>query len=631
MLFGGGSVACEVDPDRAPMASHEELNPSGHSSLSNAAHGRGNRIRRPLQLGFIAGAGAFALGVALIFSHGWLQWAMLAGGVFGIAFGVWKLLADAATAQQLERGNPELAVKLTSQLPVMVYQFRTYPTGHSSVTYTNDAIRTIYEADPDVVKKDGSRLLDLVHPGDLKSMQESLKHSYFTLEPWAGEFRVVLPKGGLQWRFAQARIERLPDGGTLWHGFVADITEKKRAEESHKHVERMRIAKEKAEDSDRAKNAFLAMMSHEIRTPMHAVTGYLDILRTSGCTPTQLEYVESAQVGARNMISLLDDLLAVSRMESGDMEVSPHDFELKEWLRGLAAIFRKQVEGKGLTWTFQMGDDLPEVLFSDRVRLTQCLFGLLDNAVKFTAAGSIHLKVARQAGVQSQRVRFDIEDSGAGISEDQLPRIFEPFSRGDESSHRKFGGVGLGLSICHNLTRLLGGTLSASSTLGEGSTFSLEIPVRNFHAQTHPAADAEDLPAEKDQGPLNLHILIVEDQKTNQRLMGLLLKKLGCTYDLAENGLIAISKFSQGRYDAILMDIQMPELDGIAATKRIRLMEQIPHNEFPVPIIAVTANAFDTDREECLAIGMNGFLAKPVRSQQLSDSLRRSKHRAFRN
>ncbi len=613
------------------MASAEEFEKSEVHPTTNVTAGNASRGRHAIRIGLITGAGILVMALGLIFSEGWIQWAVLLGMSLGAAFWVWKLLADAATAHQLEPGNPELAAKLTGQLPVMVYQFRTYPTGHSSVTYTNDAIRTIYEADPEVVKNDGSRLLDLVHPGDLKALQSSLKHSYLTLEPWAGEFRVVLPKGGLQWRFAQALIERLPDGGTLWHGFVADITEKKRAEESDKYAERMRIAKEKAEDSDRAKNAFLAMMSHEIRTPMHAVIGFLDLLRSSGCTNAQLEYVGSAQEGARNMISLMDDLLAVSRMESGDTEVSIHEFDLQEWLRGLAAIFRKQVEGKQLEWALQIGEDLPEMVSSDRVRLTQCLFGLLDNAVKFTAKGAVRLHVTRQTGGKTERVRFDIEDSGVGIAEDQLSRVFEPFSRGDETSHRKFGGVGLGLSICHNLTRLLGGTLSVSSTLGVGSTFSLEIPVQLSKALTKPIPESRDIASDQDDGPLNMHILIVEDQKTNQRLMGHFLKKLGCTYDLAENGLVAINKFGQERYDVILMDIQMPELDGIAATKRIRLMEQIPENEFPVPIIAVTANAFDTDREECLAIGMNDFLAKPVRCEQLAVSLRQSKRRSFRN
>ncbi len=609
------------------MASAKE--PDMFDLFSPAKRVTGNR--RPILLGLISGAWAVVLGVVLIFSEGWIPYVTLFGATVGAAVWVWKLLADAATARQLEPGNPELAVKLTRQLPVMVYQFRTYPTGHSSVTYTNDAIRTIYEVEPDEVKKDGSRLLDLVHPMDIKAMQASLKNSYLTLTPWAGEFRVVLPKGGLQWRFAQALVERLPDGGTLWHGFVADITEKKRAEESDKYAERMRIAKERAEDSDRAKNSFLAMMSHEIRTPMHAVIGFLDILRTSGCTTAQLEYVDSAQEGACNMLSLLDDLLAVSRMESGDLEVSSQAFEVQEWLRGLAAIFRKQVESKGLTWSFQIGEDLPDTISSDRVRLTQCLFGLLDNAVKFTASGTISFRVARQAGVQIPRIRFDIEDSGVGIAGEKLPKIFEPFSRGDESPDRRFGGVGLGLSICYNLTRLLGGTLSATSTLGTGSVFYLEVPVQNVLITSAPPAFDGELPGEDDEGPLNLHILMVEDQRTNQRLMGLLLKKLGCTYDLAENGLIAIQKFGQSRYDVILMDLQMPELDGLAATKRIRLMEQTPSDGIRVPIIAVTANAFDTDREECLAIGMDDFLPKPVRSEQLAVSLRQSKRRVLRN
>lgn len=550
---------------------------------------------------------------------GWSAYLATGTLLFAVSAWIWKLRADLLVSRRLNPSSPDLLPKLTSQLPVLVYQFRTYPTGHSSVTFASDAIRTIYEVEPEEAKKDGSIILEYLHPDDFDRINKSLRHSYFTLAPWSGEFRVILPKAGLQWRFAQALVERLPDGGTLWHGFVADITEKKRAEESERYGERMRLARDRAEGSERAKNAFLTMMSHEIRTPMHAVMGYLDLLKSSGLSENQNGYVESAQSGARSMLSLLDDLLAVVRIEQGDLDVVAKDFDFADWIRGLSGIFRQQTEAKGLEWKLQLGEKLPESLCTDRVRLTQCLFGILENAVKFTKSGSVALSVTLQEGMVSRRVRMDITDTGPGLSAQDLEKIFEPFARVDESQSRAHGGLGLGLAICHNLAHLLGGTLTATSTVGSGSTFSLELPIGN--PQVKPPAPSSP-PKKSGQHPkLLLHVLIVEDQKTNQLLLGLMLKKIGCTYDFADNGLEGVRKFEEYEYDAILMDLQMPEMDGVTATIKIRSKETKKPSLPPVPIIAVTANAFETDRRECEAAGMNDFLPKPVRVEQLADSL----------
>lgn len=593
--------------------------------------------------GLVGGCLAVVLLLLAVEFSGWSRWTAAATLFLLVSAWIWHLRVEIAVRQRTEKSNPEMVTRLTSNLPVMVYQFRTYPTGRSSVTYTNDAIRTIYEVSPEEVKGDAGFLLDLVHPDDFERVKSLLRHSYFTLEPWSGEYRVVLPKSGVQWRFAQATVERLPDGGTLWHGFVADITEKKRAEESAKYAERMRLAADKAAESDRAKDAFLAMMSHELRTPMHSVIGFLELIQSSDCTPEQREYLESAQTGAKTMVSLLDDLLLIAKKGREAERAEMKEIELAEFLRGVAGVFRKQTEDKGLEWRMEFSEDLPKSFRSDRIRLSQCLFSLLDNAIKFTPTGSVTLKVSLQSGLLSQRLRFDVIDTGTGIPEEQLGRIFEIFARGDESISRKFGGMGLGLSRCHAHVESLCGTLTASSKEGQGSVFSIELPLRQTRASevkepaqtaspSSPPAESAQSPASPESPkqspapvPLKLHILIVEDQPINQKLLAMMLKKIGCTYDLANNGLVAVERFETTHFDAILMDLQMPEMDGISATKKIRYLEQTRGISVPVPIIAVTANAMESDRRECFDCGMNDFLPKPVRAQQLADSLSRAR------
>ncbi len=542
-------------------------------------------------------------------------WVTLSFGMATALF-VWWVRASVMVKQRLRTGNPELLPKLTEHLPVMVYQFRTFPNGHSSVTYTNDAIRTIYEIDPEAAREDGSRMLDLVHPDDRQRIEESLRHSYFAVRPWAGEFRVVLPNAGLQWRFAQAVVERMPDGGTLWHGFVADITSKKLAEESSRFAERMRLAKERAEDSDKAKNSFLAMMSHELRTPMHAVMGFLELLRGDD-RKQDLDHIAAAEKAARAMLAILDDLLELARSESDTSRLVKRAFDLQDWLRGLATIFRSRAEEKNLSFTMHVAEDLPASIETDRVRLTQCLFALLDNAVKFTQQGGIELRVSSSRTPSlSRSVRFEVRDTGIGIPADQLDRIFEPFARADESVKRRFGGLGVGLSICHRICQDLGATLHSQSTVGKGSEFFIEL-----------AVDSVVVPEIKETSPqtetkLDLHILIAEDQATNQKLLGLMLKRLGCTYVVASNGIHAVREFQDTTFDVVLMDIQMPEMDGLSATREIRVIEKNSSASHQTPIIAVTANAFESDREECLGAGMSDFLAKPVNMEKLSNALR---------
>jgi signal transduction histidine kinase/CheY-like chemotaxis protein len=396
-----------------------------------------------------------------------------------------------------------------------------------------------------------------------------------------------------------------------------DAPDKKQAEESSRCADRMRLARDRAEDAGRAKNAFLAMMSHEIRTPMHAVMGHLDLLLSGSLEEAVRGHVESAQTGARSMLALLEDLLAVARIDQEDVQIEEKEFEISEWVRGLTGLFRRQVEAKGLEWRLHLAENLPTTICSDRVRLSQCLFALLENAVKFTVAGYVELRVAWQEGMLSRRLRLEVRDSGPGIPPQDLEKIFEPFARTDESQSCTHGGLGVSLAICHNLTTRLGGTLTATSQPGQGSTFVLEIPLHTSAPPSPPRAPAA--PAEYP--CLDLHILIVEDQKTNQKLLGMMLKKIGCTCEFADNGLEGVRKFQEKTFDAIFMDLQMPEMDGIAAARTIRAMEAEKAARSPVPIIAVTANTFSTDRAECLAVGMNDFLGKPVRVKDLASSL----------
>ena len=371
--------------------------------------------------------------------------------------------------------------------------------------------------------------------------------------------------------------------------------------------EKERLGRERAvaQAATTAKTEFLARMSHEIRTPINAVTGFTDLALRAGDEPTRLDYLRQIRSASRSLLTIINDILDMSRVEAGKLALSIQDFQLRPLVAGVRELFVPQADEKGLELSVAVGEEVPPVLRGDPVRLEQVLVNLVANALKFTERGRIGLTVTLDAATpQEASLRFAVRDTGMGIGPQQRARLFEPFSQGDESITRRFGGTGLGLAICKQLVELMGGQIGVSSEPGQGSTFQFTVRLGRVAAVPQ---DTQPEPESVTRFP-GARVLIVEDNALNQRLAKELLTQLGAGVALAANGLEAVEAAARERFDAILMDVQMPEMDGLEATRRIRAR---PDGK-AVPIIAMTAHALAGSREQCLAAGMSDFIGKPI-------------------
>ena len=398
----------------------------------------------------------------------------------------------------------------------------------------------------------------------------------------------------------EVRTEFLPSGGMVQS--YTDITE-------------LVAAKEAAEAGARAKSAFLATMSHEIRTPLNGVLGMAALLRRSGLSAEQLDQVETIRNCGDALLGIIDDILSFSKLESGMVEIEQVPFGLARLVNAAVRVSLGAAQAKGLELTFELRPELPAFVRGDEKRLRQVLLNLLSNAVKFTPRGSVRLRVRGSEADGEPRLRFEVVDTGIGIPESAKDRLFKEFSQADASINRRFGGTGLGLAISKRLIEAMGGAIGVVSTPGAGSTFWFEIPLQVAEPTAEPADPAADL-----QNPeAALHILVVEDMVVNQKLAKGMLRSLGHVVDIAEDGEAALAKVQARSYDLILMDMQMPRMNGLEATAAIRALE----SSKSVPIIAMTANVFDTDRENCLAAGMNDFVGKPINVSDLAAAIAR--------
>lgn len=393
------------------------------------------------------------------------------------------------------------------------------------------------------------------------------------------------------------------------------VEEKVRVEQQNREIERLLT---EAQQASRLKSEFLANVSHEIRTPMNGILGMTDLVLTTPLTSEQRDYLDTARLSANSLLTLLNDVLDFSKIEAGRLDLNPIAFSLRQCLRETCKMLRVGAAEKGLAVEWEISGDVPDNVVGDPDRLRQVLYNIIGNAVKFTAKGGVYLSVVAESPCEEGAIlRFTVRDTGIGIPRDKQRLIFEAFRQADGSTTRKYGGTGLGLAISSSLVEMMGGSIHVESEIGQGSTFwfMARFGVSPVAPGTKPV-DSESLKnmleaaAERDGAPAGLRILLAEDNPVNQRLAMRLLERRGHKVDLASSGREAIDWLERERFDLILMDLQMPDMDGLEATALIRAREK--QHGGRTPIVALTAHTMKGDRERCLEAGMDNYINKPI-------------------
>ena len=395
-----------------------------------------------------------------------------------------------------------------------------------------------------------------------------------------------------------------------------DVTERNRA------AAELALARDQAIEASRAKSAFLANISHEIRTPMNGVLGMAELMLDGELNEDQRSLAHQVCRSGGEMVELIDDILDISKIEAGQLAIEVADFPLRETIEHACGVARLQGEGKGLAFDLLIEDDVPLDTRGDRQRLRQVIVNLVSNAVKFTSQGKVSMHASTRSATEgSKLLLIEVTDTGIGISKHALDHVFEPFTQADPSTTRNYGGTGLGLAIARELSELMGGRIGARSEPGAGSTFWIELPLEAATTTERPPALHLDSPP-----PLLLswsttpRVLVAEDSPTNQIVIVRTLAHCGCEADVAKDGREALEMLAARRYDAVLMDCQMPGMDGYEATAELRRRESATDH---TPVIALTAHVLNGAREDCLRAGMDDYLAKPIQRQALMAMLQR--------
>ncbi|MFZ4775172.1 MAG: PAS domain S-box protein [Terrimicrobiaceae bacterium] len=463
----------------------------------------------------------------------------------------------------------------------------------------------------------------LVHPDEREKSVAYLLRIVANKEPFRLDYRILRHNdGALRWMAGYGEFEYDASGNPLHLiGCIQDITELKAAEEELRkaneelkhNIQRAEDLAGKAEAATRAKSEFLAVMSHELRTPLNGVLGFAELLSETPLNQEQLDYARTIRDSGDHLLGIVNDILDFSSIEKGTLSIDSARVSVPGLIESASHALRKTAVGKGLEFRCEPSPLVPEQITGDSRRIRQILINLVGNAVKFTGKGTVVFRIAPALIEGRAFLTFSVEDTGPGISPEMLGRLFKPFTQADSTLQREFGGAGLGLAISQRLAEAMGGVITVESTPGKGSTFTFQLPqVSQMPAASVPVPLA--IPPALPAGGL---VLVVEDDRVNSMLAGKMLNRLGFRVEHANNGLEAIEAFVPGKYFAILMDMQMPEMDGIEATRKIRTLES---GEW-VPIIALTANVSPGDREKCLDAGMSEFLSKPFKKDELATKL----------
>ena len=393
-------------------------------------------------------------------------------------------------------------------------------------------------------------------------------------------------------------------------GIQKDATKEQELIDEQKELKQTMLdAKEYAEKANKAKGEFLANMSHEIRTPLNAMLGFVDILRDRTTEPESKKYLDTIDSSGHHLLGVINDILDFSKLGSKKLEVESIDFDVQKEFSTIYELFSARVSEKNIDLVMDTDTSLPKALVADPLRLKQVISNLLSNAIKFT---SNHKKIYLTISYSDEMLHVNVKDEGVGVAKENQQKIFEAFSQADNSTTREFGGTGLGLTISSELVRLMGGELKLKSKLGEGSEFYFSVPasIGKLEISQTTQKTYTSFKGKK--------VLLAEDNKANQIFMQIVLKKLDVAFDVANDGLEAVEMFGKSSYDLILMDENMPNMNGIGATKEILAIEQ-EREQKHTPIIALTANALKGDREKFLDAGMDEYLTKPVDRQKLQD------------
>ncbi|HEX2751698.1 MAG TPA: ATP-binding protein [Alphaproteobacteria bacterium] len=454
---------------------------------------------------------------------------------------------------------------------------------------------------------------DLIHPEDKERVQGHMdRYLSGEIPDYLIIFRMKHKSG--RWVWVNARGKALYDESGKPYRLVGAHTD---ISHIKAYEEKLQKAKESAEKANRAKTDFLAHMSHEIRTPLTAISGIAEIFESHqvNLDDKQRQLVKTLNSSTQSLKELISDILDFSKIESGELEMEEKSFGLQNLFEQVVSIVSVKAQEKGIDFRFDYEDVRKQKCLGDRARLRQVLINLIGNAIKFTDKGEVEVTALRTLQNNNAFLRIDVRDTGIGIDPQNFEMIFERFKQADSSVSRKYGGTGLGLPISLRLARLMGGNIAVESTPGKGSTFTLVIPLKTEEEQEGDESDlrlshrlSEDI---RGQGISQKRILLVEDYEGNIVLLSYLLDGLECHYDVARTGLEALNMWKNNNYDLILMDVQMPEMDGFTATAQIRHMEK--EKTLPrTPIIGMTAHALVGDKEKCIEAGMDSYLAKPI-------------------